>query len=155
MPNAVKVVGDVKLDMEVEIDGERTEVIKDFLAVDYHQIFVNNVGATQQLALLLADLEDRTASLETDVGLSSEVLTETNMRVDSLEQTRIKLLQVDKWAVQEKEAILAGAQSPTTRYATSPIGPTSPAPAYPSTAPSPTVVGFPPASQHGHVAHTR
>ena len=46
MPEAVKIVGDVKLAMELEIDGKRTDVIKDFLAVDY--------GTTRSLLLMWA-----------------------------------------------------------------------------------------------------
>jgi hypothetical protein len=95
LPDAVKIAGDLKLDAYIDDPdrpGEKTNVIKDFLAVDYSKIFMTNVGATQQLAELIIGLKQEVEALAERMGAVEEDLADLDTR---LSQQKRKFGEID------------------------------------------------------------
>lgn len=82
IPEAVHVVGDLKLDMSIEdvATGIKTDVIKDLKVVDYNRLFIENVGATQQLGDMVKDHDDRIRSHDERISALEEKVRPTTLK---------------------------------------------------------------------------
>jgi hypothetical protein len=87
IPEAVRIAGDLMLDMSVTDEkGNVVNEIKDFLVVDYQRLSVMTLQATQELSAVIELLIEKLTRLASEFAVSYETTSKHGDRITELEQ---------------------------------------------------------------------